>query len=469
MKNQTSKILMLGIGIIMFPSCHLQTKLYQKAFDSDSLASVFDSSFKKGILDVWYPRMIDSVDGGYFTNATFDWKIMDKQPKMLVTQSRQIWTSSQAALFYNDSTYTKYARHGFEFLIKHMWDKTYGGFFNIRSRKGGYTAEMYGNNKMAYGNVYAIYGLASYYKLTKDTVALQYAQKTFLWLEKHSHDKVYGGYVDAMAQDGTWLPVAGTGSKLPGAASGVWKDYNSSIHLLEAFTELYKVWPDPLVRTRLQEMFLLVRDTFVNRKGYLKLNFTENWKLITNRDSTEEVIRRRSGIDHISFGHDVETSFLLLEASYELGIKNDTTTLSIAKKLVDHALANGFDRTSGGFYNEGYYFPGSDTITILSKNAQWWGQAEGLNALLMMSKIFPDEKKYSESFLKVWGYIDHYIIDKKQGEWYIDGSNYNPAVVNAPKASVWKANYHNGRALMNCIRMLKNENEVVEHFSKVKL
>ena len=120
---------------------------------------------------------------------------------MLVTQSRQVWTSSQAALFYNDSTYTKYARHGFEFLTKHMWDKTYGGFFNIRSRNGSYTAEMYGNNKMAYGNVYAIYGLVSYYKLTNDTVALQYAQKTFLWLEKHSHDKVYGGYVDAMAQD----------------------------------------------------------------------------------------------------------------------------------------------------------------------------------------------------------------------------------------------------------------------------
>ena len=69
----------------------------------------------------------------------------------------------------------------------------------------------------------------------------------------------------------------------------------------------------------------------------------------------------------------------------------------------------------------------------------------------------------------MWSYIDNYLIDKKHGDWYINGLNYNPEVIDAPKASVWKCNYHNGRALMNCIRMLKNENEVVEHFSKIKL
>lgn len=467
MKSLSLKIFIPCMLIALLCSCNLRAETLQSISNSDSLITVFDQSLNENILNVWYPRMIDSFDGGYFSNATFDWKISENQPKMLVTQSRLIWTSSQAALFYNDSTYTKYARHGFEFLIKHMWDKTYGGFFNIRSKQGDYTEVMYGNNKMAYGNSYAIYSLTSYYKLTKDAVALSYAKKTFLWLEKYSHDKVHGGYVDPMNRQGTWLSKVKTDSNKQ-VISVSWKDYNSSIHLLESFTELYKVWPDSLVKKRLNEMLILVRDSFVNKKGYLNLNFTEDWKLISNRDSSQDVIRSHSGTDHISFGHDIETSYLLLEASDALGIENDTTTLRIAKKLVDHALNNGFDQSSGGFYNEGYYFPGRDTITILSKNAEWWVQAEGLNALLMMSKIYPEEKKYYQSFLKNWSYIDNYLIDKKYGDWYINGSNYNPRVINAPKASVWKGNYHNGRALMNCIKMLKNGNEVVNHFSKMK-
>lgn len=453
--------------VTLFGLSSLCAKTQQSVSKGNSLISVFDHSLKNGVLDVWYPRMIDSVDGGYFSNATFDWKIPQHQPKMLVTQSRLIWTSSQAALFYNDSTYTKYARHGFQFLTSHMWDNTHGGFYNIRSKNGNYTDEMYGNTKTAYGNAFAIYGLTSYYKLTHDTVALDFARKTFLWLDKYSHDNAHGGYVDAMSENGIWLSKMKTDSKESGNVS--LKDYNSTIHLMEAFTELYKAWPDPLVKTRLQEVLTIVRDTFVNKKGYLNLYFTDDWKLVSNRDSSQEVIRSRSWIDHITFGHDVETAFLLLEASYALGEKNETATLKIAKKLVDHALANGFNQISGGFYDEGYYLSGSNSITILSKNAQWWVQAEGLNALLLMSRIFPEEKTYYQSYLKMWSYIDNYLIDKKHGDWYINGLNYNPEVIKAPKASVWKCNYHNGRALMNCIRILKNENEVVDHFSKIKL
>jgi len=467
--NKNNSIFALLLLVSLFITSNVGAKNHKTETVSAPLEILFNQSLKENILDIWYPLFIDTVNGGYFSNATYDWKLMDKQPKMLVTQSRHLWTSSQAALFYHDSTFSKYARHGFEFLTQKMWDETYGGFFNIRSKTGGYTDEMYRNQKMAYGNSFAIYGLTSYYNLTKDSMALDFAKRTFLWLEKHSHDQVYGGYIDQMNQDGTWLSKVKSNSDKQSQQSAAWKDFNSSIHLMEAFTELYKVWPDPLMKTRLQEMFTLVRDTFTCDKGYLRLYFDESWTTISNRDSSEQFIRKNSAYDHISFGHDVETAFLLLEASYALGVENDTKTLQVAKKLVDHALNNGFNRECGGFYNEGYYFTGKDSITILSKNAEWWVQSEGLNALLMMSKIFPDETRYKESFLKVWNYIDNYLIDKEHGEWYINGLNYNAGVVKAPKASVWKCNYHNGRALMNCIKMLQNKNEVVEHFSKINL
>jgi mannobiose 2-epimerase len=348
-----------------------------------------------------------------------------------------------------------------------MWDKEYGGFFNLRTKTGESPAGPSGDEKRAYGNAFAIYGLSSYYELTKEEFALDYAKKAFLWLDEHSRDKEHGGYIDAMDRAGTWFSRINPGTPQRIVSMGSWKDFNSSIHLLEAFTELYKVWPDPLVKSRLQEMFSLVRDTFTTPKGYLTLYFTEDWKPISNRDSSETVIRRRSGIDHISFGHDVETGFLLLEASLALGIENDTATLRVAKKLIDHSLANGFDKKSGGFFDAGYYFPGTDTITILNKSAEWWVESEGLNALLMMAEIFPDDEKYFPAFLKIWKHIDTYLIDKEHGEWYVRGLYFSPEAKNAPKASIWKANYHNGRALMNCIRMLKGESELTAHFAGI--
>jgi mannobiose 2-epimerase len=457
MKNFLTALFLAALFYAALNSCSTPVK----ENPDQHFITAFDCSFQQHILGVWYPRVIDTVYGGYLSNFLHNWTVDSSQPKMLVSQSRHVWTTSQAAMFYNDSAYSRYAEQGVSFLINHMWDKTHGGFFNLRTREGGYPDFGYKNQKMAYGNAFAIYGLVSYYKLTGDTVALDFAKKTFQWLEKHSYDKKFGGYIDPMEQDGTWTALK---EQEPG---GVLKDYNSTIHLLEAFTELYKAWPHDLLKTRLQGMLTLVRDTFVSPEGYLRLYYTTDWKHVTNRDSGSEVIHRKKGIDHISFGHDVETAFLMLEASHALEIEHDTTTLRIAKQMVDHSLANGFDNKYGGFFGEGYYIPGKDSITILEKSAQWWVQAEGLNALLLMSKIFPEETKYKEAFEKTWNYIDIYLIDKENGEWYIAGLNYDSRAKNAPKASIWKVNYHNGRALMNCIQMLRNENEVANHFKKL--
>lgn len=445
-------------------SCISPTGKTGEKISEDSLAAVFDTSLQKGILDAWFPRVIDSVAGGYYSNLAYDWKVMSDQPKMLVSQTRQVWTSSQAAIFCHDTSYTKYARHGFIFLRDHMWDKVYGGFFNLRSRNGGYPDESYRDEKRAYGNSFAIYALVSYYQLTHDTTALEYAKRTFLWLEKFSHDKMYGGYMDPLDRDGIWLMKVKPSKKRPDSPVNQWKDYNSSIHLLESFTELYRVWPDSLVRTRLQEMLTLVRDTFAGRKGYLTLYYSLDWKPVSYRDSGTQTILRFGEFDHVSFGHDIETAYLMLEASHALGIPHDTLTLRIARSLVDHALGTGFDRKHGGFFYEGYYFPRRDTITIIDREKSWWVEAEGLNSLLLMSKLFPSDASYFPAFLKQWQEVDSFLVDKEHGGWYISGLEENPEARTAPKASVWKANYHDSRALMNCIRLLRNENELTESF-----
>src|SRR5437762_1320809 len=199
-------------------------------------------------------------------------------------------------------------------------------------------------------------------------------------ISKRLH-KMVKGYCQHLQRDGT--PIQRT-ANTPTTAETGYKDQNSSIHLLEAFTELYAVWPNDLLRERLHEMLFLIRDVMIGNKGYLTLFFQPDWTPVSIRDSSDAYIMMRHGLDYVSFGHNVETSYLLLEASHTLSIKNDTTTLRIAKQMVDHALQYARDDEHGGFYDAGFYFKDKPGLTIISKEKNWWSQAEAMNSLLMM-------------------------------------------------------------------------------------
>lgn len=430
------------------------------ASDDKKTIDELEKSLKEELLNVWYPLCVDSANGGFLCDFTYDWHPQGRQNKMIVTQARHVWTSSQAAGFFKDDRYRRIAEHGFRFLKEKMWDKTYGGFYMVRDQRGE-SIPRSGDDKTAYGNAFGLFALSSYYAMSGDTSALHLAQKTFLWLDRHSHDSQYKGYIDRLARDGTWLSQdANMNAREKVRAS--WKDQNSSIHLLEAFTELYKVWPDSLLRERLVEMLTLIRDTITNENGNLTLFLERNWTPVSFRDSSAAVREANYNYDHVSFGHDAETAYLMLEASHVLGIKADQKTLTVAKHMVDQALALGWDNEVGGFYDAGYYPANSKEIVIINKAKTWWVQAEGLNALLLMAKLFPREQKYFDAFTKQWEYMKKYLIDHEHGGWYKEGLDKSPDQLKAPKAFDWKVNYHESRALMNCIRMLRSEHELVQ-------
>lgn len=163
----------------------------------------------------------------------------------------------------------------------------------------------------------------------------------------------------------------------------------------------------------------------------------------------------------MSFGHDVETAFLMLEASHRLGIKNDSLTARKAKKMLDHALEWGWDEKNGGFYDGGYYL-GSGKGSIENRAKVWWTEAEGLNSLLLMAQRYPQEKRYFDLFKKQWDYIQTHLIDHEYGGWYPEGLDTDPSAKTRAKAQIWKANYHNIRSLINIVAMLKGEFELNE-------
>lgn len=396
-------------------------------------------------LEAWYPRAIDYDYGGFLTDLSYCWEPRGVQQKMIVSQARHVWTLSKAAMLYPERTdYLAAATHGFRYLQEVFWDDAYGGFHAQVRRDG---TLMTGSDdgwllKTAYGNAFGIFGLAAYYGASKDPSALQLAQDAFHYLERGSHDAVQGGYFQYLERSGKPMRE-GFGSVPP-------KDQNSSIHLLEALAELYAVWPDALVRTRLSELMLLIRDIMVTPAGYLKLFFEADWTPVSLKGVPEEADYL---LDHVSFGHDVETAFLLLDAARLVHPGGDPDTTRIAQRMVDHGLAFGWDRKEGGFFDRGFYFPGSDAPRIITDTKVWWAQAEGLNTLLIMADRF--SPRYASYFEALWQYAKTYLIDEEHGGWYWGGLDMEPEQRTKPKGNLWKSSYHTARSLMRCIRRLR--------------
>jgi cellobiose epimerase len=414
-----------------------------------ALADTIRRSLHDELLAAWYPRAIDREQGGFLSQWEFDWRPSGAQDKMIVTQARHVWTTARASqVFPADTMLLTAAAHGVRFLRDRMWDREQGGFYWLVTRDGTPKPEDGRIVKQAYGEAFGIYALAAYYDVSRDTAALRLAQDAFRWLDAHAHDPVHHGYFNYLQRDGTPFRE--------GIGRNTAKDQNSSIHLLEAFTELYRVWPDPTLRDRLREMLELIRDRIVVEPGTLTLYSTAEWTPVSYRDSSEAVRRAdRYYHDHVSFGHDVETAYLLLEAAEALGLERDARTMRITKRMLDHSLRTGWDGAVGGFYEAGYYYKGSPSLTVVDDTKNWWAQAEGLHTLLIFADLYPnDPLRYHERFLAQWRYVTTYLIDHEHGGWYAGGIDKQPAMRRALKGQIWKAAYHDGRALMNVSRRL---------------
>lgn len=447
MKNISIVFLIFILGYSCKPS---DRQLTGKADSAIVIKSEIDKALKQEILDKWYPLVIDTLHGGYLSDFDHQWIKKGKQNKMIVTQARHLWTLSKAIELYPRSKlYKEAAKQGFDFLKEVMWDSINGGFHNLVEQDGTVLPNENADiMKLAYGNSFAIYGLAAYYKATNDQTALDLAKKGFHWLETHSHDSIHGGYYQFMNTYGKAIEV-NYGNTPP-------KDQNSSIHLMEAFTELHSVWKNELLEERLQETMELIRDTMTDERGYLDLFFQKNWTAHSSRDSSENVREANYNLDHVSFGHDIETAWLLMEASVSLGLKDDHKTYSIAKKMVDHGLAHGYDSQVGGVYDRGYYFKDEQNIKIIKDGKNWWTQVETMNTLLYMSKLYPDdEMNYFDKFSQQWDYIQSYVSDKEYGGFYPGGIDKEPNQKQRAKSQIWKGPYHTFRALMNCSQMLQ--------------
>lgn len=404
---------------------------------------VFADLLQRELIPHWYPGTVDKEHGGFHQNLARDWSPRPDRSRFLVYQARMTWTAAAYAAFNRDrrEEFLAHARHGLAFLDTVMRDRERGGFHWILGRDGKVDPSL-GDEKHVYGISFVIYAGSKLRAVGGDDRALAVARDAFDWLEAHSHDTQHGGYFEALKRDGTpivsWDPDAPLAQRMDrlGVYYG-FKTMNSHIHMLEALTELARVDSRPVVKERLREVFEIVRDKIAVEPGALNLYLTRDWRAIPAHDS---------------FGHDIETAYLLVEAAEVLGIPDDDRTWKVARGLVDHALDWGWDERFGGFYDKGDSFAGAAYGTT----KVWWTQAEGLNALLVMHKKFGKRtERYLNAFHKHWDFIRGHIIDPKDGGWFSETKRDGTLIGDGDKANPWKANYHSSRALMNVAAMLR--------------
>jgi len=392
------------------------------------IAAEVETNLQKEILQKFFPVTVDEQGGGFYENYSLNWTRTAGGNKSIVYQSRLTWTSAAAAGRFpaQASLYLDLTRRGAACLADKLWDKNSGGFYWQVGTNGQPTSD----TKQMYGHAFGIYALAASYQATKDPATLDLAKKAFQWLEEHAHDNVNKGYFENIGVDGK--PVVRGGGNSVGASAGQ-KSMNTRIHILEALTGLYEVWPDPLLKTRVQEMLEICRDKVYSEPGYLTQFLTADWQRTSSPDS---------------FGHDVEAGYLMVEAADVLG-QDDPRSWTAARHLVDHALQYGWNNQLGGLYDSGAMNAQGVVTGGLRTEKIWWVEAEQLNALLLQHEHAGKETtKYWDAFVKEWDWISKYQIDHTNGGWWAtvqaDGT---PA--SRVKADMWTECYHQARAMMN--------------------
>ncbi|HVO11381.1 MAG TPA: AGE family epimerase/isomerase [Vicinamibacteria bacterium] len=406
-----------------------------------ALADGMDAYLVRHVLAPRFPACVDREHGGFHANFASDWTKQPDRHRFVVYQARNTWNAAAVALARPAlrQEYLAYARHGIAFLRDRQWDRERGGFFDAVPLAGA-PELVEGATKMTYGQAFGVYALAVAHRAAAEPAALELAQRAWRWVEDHCREPGRSGYLTGVRVDGGRVAVdadAVAPANLPGMGVPVaYRDMNTHIHLLEAWTELLKEWPDPRLRESTRRLFELLRDAFYSEPGTLHLFLDPEGRPVAGPSS---------------FGHDVETGFLLLEAAAALGVPEDPRTQRVARRLVDHALAVGWNAETGQLYEEGFAIrPAFD------RSVQWWAQFELVNALSLMDALHGRETpRYREALARAWAFTRERLTDEQHGGVYagVDGDGR----VLPAKSNDWFAGYHTSRALLLTAARLRGE------------
>ena len=382
-----------------------------------------EEHLKTRLIPFW-ESLKDQKYGGYYGWLGYDLKLDKEYEKGCILNSRILWFFSSAYELLKEKNLKEDADYAYEFLKNYCLDREYGGVFWSVT----YDGKPKDTTKHTYNQAFAIYALSSYYNATGCKDALDIVRGLQLIIEEKMTDEY--GYLEAFTRD--FRPESN--EKLSENGVLAEKTMNTLLHVFEAYTEFYRVTKDPFTGERLRFMMDLFADKVYNRElKRQEVFFDRTWNSL---------------IDLYSYGHDIETSWLmdrglevLADPAYTEKLAPITAEIAEAiyeKAYVNHSLMNEAEK-------------GVDDTTRV-----WWIQAETVVGFINAWQKKPGEKKFLQAAEDVWEYIRKYLVDPREGsEWFwcveADGTP-----IHKPIVEPWKCPYHNGRMCMEVIRRMSD-------------
>jgi cellobiose epimerase len=387
--------------------------------DAKELSAMRDAVRREllgNILPFWMRHAPDPVRGGFRGRVSNDLVPDDAAPRGLIVNARILWTFSAAHRVHPDPAFLDMAVRARDALMTGFWDREKGGAFWMLNPDG----SPLDPKKKIYGQAFFIYALAEHVRTTGDPAALERAREAFGLVERYGYDARNTGYFETFERDWTLASDLRLSDKDLNEA----KSMNTHLHLMEAYASLHRVWKDALLAGRLRQLIVNFRDRIIDRlKHRMICFFNETWE-------------PRSTL--VSYGHDIEASWLLCEAVEALGdasLAGEIRSLSVP--MAEAVYRDGRDEDGSLWYE-------ADPSGVIDSDKHFWVQAEAVVGFLNAFQLSGDPR-YIEASAKAWAFIDRRLVDRKYGDWIYRVDRSGNPTGNEPKISEWKCPYHSGR------------------------
>lgn len=395
-------------------------------FAAQALASQLKKELTNNILPYWTSVMIRE-DGHINGRIDGCGKLDTEAPLGNIMAARMLWTFASAYRILGDRDYLDTALKIKRLLLDKFYDSEFGGTYWSLNPDG----SPLDTKKQIYAIAFTIYGLAELNRACSDAEALEYAIKLFHDIEDHSFDSDKDGYFEAFTRE--WTPIADM--RLSDKDANESKTMNTHLHVLEAYTCLYRVWKNSLLEERLRGLISIFEKRILGPDGHLKLFFDDDWNC---------------GYDIVSYGHDIEASWLIHEAALVLGDMQVLERIEALVPRIAAAAGEGFTPEGGMIYEKA----GEKAGDKVDGDRHWWVQAETVVGYFNLWDHFGSSEGI-ENALMNWEFIKAHIIDHDNGEWFWSLRSDGTVNRDDDKAGFWKCPYHNGRMCMEVIERVR--------------